>query len=163
MGTFCHFVNDKKSLSNLSKKSDTYGMLKPKGKKMTRRPHWAERLALIRKCTGLTQEKFGETIGVTKGAFRLYEYGKREPTFATLRRIRRTYKIPLDVLICEPGDLKLNVDEREFDLAMAPRAEQLRYLEAVLKATEEPPAGGQPKTQPLQPSSAQTHGRSKPQ
>ena len=138
-------------------------MIKRGVKKVRRRPHWAQCLALIRECTGLSQEKFGETIGVSKGAFELYENGKREPNFSTLRRIRRIYMIPLDMLICEPGDPRISSGGRDFDLATAPRDQQVRYLEAVLRATEQRQADGQPKSQLPPPSSARIPDRSKPQ
>lgn len=115
------------------------------------RPRWAARLALIRELSGLSQAKFAATIGVTTEAYQLYEYGKRELRFETLRRIRDVYRISLDVLICDINEWEISSLAQDFDPLTAPPDEQRRYLAIVSKPIEQPKAFGSQQTQLRQP------------
>lgn len=64
-----------------------------------------ERIKQIRKSLDLTLEKFGEKLGVGKGAISALENGKRNLTDQMAKAICREYNVNYDYLIYEEGDM----------------------------------------------------------
>ena len=52
-----------------------------------------ERIKLIRNGTGLSQEKFGEKLGITKMGVQAWEYGRNNPSKAMIHKISEVYGI----------------------------------------------------------------------
>lgn len=55
-----------------------------------------EKLKLLRKERGLTQNDVGEAIGQERSTIACYETGKRKPDIATLEKLAKLYKVTLD-------------------------------------------------------------------
>lgn len=70
-----------------------------------------ERVKQIRKSIGLTMEKFGERLGVTKTAISLIESGKNNVTDANIRSICREFKVDYIWLTTGEGEMFLDNDE----------------------------------------------------
>lgn len=64
-----------------------------------------ERIKQIRKSLDLTLEKFGEKLGVGKGAISALENGKRNLTDQMAKAICREYNVNYDYLIYEEGEM----------------------------------------------------------
>ena len=64
-----------------------------------------ERIRSIRKELGLTLEKFGEKLGVGKGAMSAIELGTRNLTEQMARSICREYNVNYDFLIDGEGEM----------------------------------------------------------
>ena len=64
-----------------------------------------ERIKQIRKSLDLTLEKFGEKLGVGKGAISALENGKRNLTDQMAKSICREYNVNYDYLIYEEGEM----------------------------------------------------------
>lgn len=65
-----------------------------------------DRIKAVRKDAGLTQEKFGEIIGVGKMAVTYYEGGKRTPAAPTLKMIAEKFQINETWLLTGDGEMK---------------------------------------------------------
>lgn len=50
-------------------------------------------ILMLRNQHNLSQEKFGESIGVSKGCVQAYESGRCEPSLQTLKLLADTYHI----------------------------------------------------------------------
>lgn len=59
----------------------------------------AEKLKLLRKEKGITQEEFAKDIKVTKGAVAMWETNKRTPDLNMLKDISNYFNISIDWLI----------------------------------------------------------------
>ena len=57
-----------------------------------------ERLCLVRKALGMTQEQFAAAVGCPQGTFGQYEAGMRKPSVAVASRLFDRFRIPLDYL-----------------------------------------------------------------
>ena len=57
------------------------------------------RIKELRKAKGLTSKELAATVGVAESTMSLYENGKREPDFDTLRRISDALKTDIDYLL----------------------------------------------------------------
>lgn len=95
-----------------------------------------ERIKLIRKELGLTLEKFGEKLGVTKTTISRIEKGVNNLTDQMARSICREYNVDYDYLMYGEGDMftdlpKTIVDElcMQFDLDDFDRAVVEMYLD----------------------------------
>lgn len=95
-----------------------------------------ERIKVIRKELDLTLEKFGEKLGVKKGAISALENGKRNLTDQMAKAICREYNVDYDYLMYGEGDMftdlpKTIVDElcMQFDLDDFDRAVVEMYLD----------------------------------
>lgn len=64
-----------------------------------------ERVKEIRKSLGLTLEKFGEKLGVKKGALSSIENGRNALTEQLAKAICREYNVSYDFLIRGEGDM----------------------------------------------------------
>lgn len=95
-----------------------------------------ERIKAIRKELGLTLEKFGEKLGVTKTTISRIEKGVNNLTDQMARSICREYNVDYDFLMYGEGDMftdlpKTIVDElcMQFDLDDFDRAVVEMYLD----------------------------------
>ena len=95
-----------------------------------------ERIKVIRKELGLTLEKFGEKLGVTKTTISRIEKGVNNLTDQMARSICREYNVDYDFLMCGEGEMftdlpKTIVDElcMQFDLDDFDRAVVEMYLD----------------------------------
>ena len=95
-----------------------------------------ERIKVIRKELGLTLEKFGEKLGVTKTTISRLEKGVNNLTDQMARSICREYNVDYDYLMYGEGDMftdlpKTIVDElcMQFDLDDFDRAVVEMYLD----------------------------------
>ena len=95
-----------------------------------------ERIKVIRKELGLTLEKFGEKLGVTKTTISRIEKGVNNLTDQMARSICREYNVDYDYLMYGEGDMftdlpKTIVDElcMQFDLDDFDRAVVEMYLD----------------------------------
>lgn len=95
-----------------------------------------ERIKAIRKELGLTLEKFGEKLGVTKTTISRIEKGVNNLTDQMARSVCREYNVDYDYLMYGEGDMftdlpKTIVDElcMQFDLDDFDRAVVEMYLD----------------------------------
>ena len=95
-----------------------------------------ERIKVIRKELGLTLEKFGEKLGVTKTTISRIEKGVNNLTDQMAKAICREYNVDYDYLMYGEGDMftdlpKTIVDElcMQFDLDDFDRAVVEMYLD----------------------------------
>ena len=58
-----------------------------------------EKLRALRKAQDLTMKQFGEIIGVSESTISLYETGKRQPDFTTLKKIADYFDVTIDYLL----------------------------------------------------------------
>ncbi len=75
-----------------------------------------ERLKKLRKTLDLTQQKFGERIGVKGNTIAQYELGRNEPIDAVINLICREFNVNEEWLRTGTGDMFLPVD-RNADIA----------------------------------------------
>ena len=66
-----------------------------------------ERIRMVRKETGLTLEKFGESIGLKKAGLSLIENGRNGASDQTIRSIAREFGVSEDWLRTGEGEMKL--------------------------------------------------------
>lgn len=70
-----------------------------------------ERVKEVRKKIGLTMEKFGERLGVTKTAISLMESGKNNVTDANIRSICREFSVDYIWLTTGNGEMFVENDD----------------------------------------------------
>lgn len=70
-----------------------------------------ERVKIIRKNAGLTMEKFGERLGVTKTAISLIESGKNNVTDANVKSICREFGVDYIWLTTGEGEMFIETDD----------------------------------------------------
>lgn len=94
-----------------------------------------ERIREIRKAMGLTLEKFGEKLGVTRVAISNIENGNRNLTDQMARSICREYNVSYDYLIDGEGEMFDDLPEtildelcRQYDLDEFDRALVEMYI-----------------------------------
>lgn len=75
-----------------------------------------ERLKKLRKTLDLTQQKFGERIGVKGNTIAQYELGRNEPIDAVINLICREFNVNEEWLRTGEGDMFLPLD-RNADIA----------------------------------------------
>ena len=77
-----------------------------------------EMLIMLRKKNGISQEEFGQTIGVSRQAVSKWESGESMPDIEKLKRISNYYGLTIDDL------LNGKVDGKRFD-----HLEWVKYIE----------------------------------
>lgn len=85
---------------------------------------WYETLKALREDSGESMSKAAESIGIPKGTYASYEYGKREPNIEMISKIAEHFGVTTDYLLGrpdakEPADPIASlptVDEMEKDL-----------------------------------------------
>lgn len=73
------------------------------------------RLRELRKQSGLTMKQVGAAVGVAESTMSLYESGKRQPDFNTMKRIADYFCVTVDYLMgseIEKSDEKRSADEQ---------------------------------------------------
>ena len=58
-----------------------------------------EKLVVLRKRSGLTQQKAADGIGITRSTLNGYEQGIRKPKIEAARKIAEFYGVPVDYLL----------------------------------------------------------------
>jgi transcriptional regulator with XRE-family HTH domain len=58
-----------------------------------------ERLTILRKNKGLTQEACAKKIGIPRSTYSNYENGKREPDIETIRKMASFFEVSTDFLL----------------------------------------------------------------
>lgn len=61
-------------------------------------PQFNERLKLLRREAGLSQQEFASQIGISKSSVNMYERGEREPNLETQEAIADYFNVDLDFL-----------------------------------------------------------------
>lgn len=85
---------------------------------------WYETLKALREDSGESMSKAAESIGIPKGTYASYEYGKREPNIEMISKIAEHFGVTTDYLLgrpdakapADPIDKLMTVDEMEKDL-----------------------------------------------
>lgn len=80
-----------------------------------------DRIKSVRKNAGMTQEKFGEMIGVGKMAVTYYEGGKRTPPPSTIKLISEKFHINETWLLTGEGEMQ-DVETHEQRIAQVVQA-----------------------------------------
>ena len=60
-----------------------------------------EKLKVLRKKKGLTQQQIADEIGVNRGSYSNWEKGKREPSFENLSMLACIFDVSIDFLLSE--------------------------------------------------------------
>lgn len=63
---------------------------------------WYDILKNLRETSGESMSKAAEEIGIPKGTYASYEYGKREPNIEMITKIAKHYKVTTDYLLGRP-------------------------------------------------------------
>lgn len=71
---------------------------------------FSNRLKQLRKERGLTQIQFAQGFNVASGTIAMWETGKREPDFDTVRRIADFFHVSIDYLLGEDKERPAPVD-----------------------------------------------------
>ena len=58
-----------------------------------------ERLKLLRREAGLSQQDFAKQLGTSKSSINMYERGERQPNFETLELIADYFNVDIDYLL----------------------------------------------------------------
>lgn len=72
-----------------------------------------DRIALVRKATGLTQEKFGERLGLSRNFMWMIENGTRIPSDRTIGDICREFNVNETWLRTGEGEMFIQIPESE--------------------------------------------------
>ena len=72
-----------------------------------------DRIALVRKATGLTQEKFGERLGLSRNFMWMIENGTRIPSDRTIADICREFNVNETWLRTGEGEMFIQIPESE--------------------------------------------------
>ena len=76
---------------------------------------WNERIAVVRKAAGLTQEQLGERLGVSRQAVSKWESGQTVPDAVTIAKLCETLHVSADYVLLgrEPSDAAASTVEPE--------------------------------------------------
>lgn len=69
------------------------------------------RIRKVRADSGLSMEKFGERIGITKSSVSLLESGKNNPSEQTLKLICKEFKVNYDWLAVGEGEMYREIED----------------------------------------------------
>ena len=99
-----------------------------------------ERIYKLRKDLSLSQEAFGEKIGIKKASISMIEKGKNNPSEQTIKLICKEFNVSYAWLIDGVGDIFIETDDlfidllaKEYDLDDL----QVRLIEKFLKLDKE--------------------------
>ena len=95
-----------------------------------------DRIKELRKTLGLSQESFGEKIGITKSSVSGFENGSRNPSEQTIKSICREYNVDYFWLTEGTGEMFTNLPEtlidevaEEYDLSDLDKLLVKRYMQ----------------------------------
>jgi transcriptional regulator with XRE-family HTH domain len=96
---------------------------------------FAEKLQKLRANKGLTQRELSKMLKIASSTLGMYEIGKREPDFATLKRIAEIFNVTTDYLLGQSDSISTHLspatqttDISQEDLALLELARQLKKL-----------------------------------
>ena len=95
-----------------------------------------DRIKKIRKCAGLTQEKFAERLGIKRNTVATYETGKSEPMDNIIVSMCREFEINEEWLRTGKGEMKKDVDEDFGSICADIGANDTKAREAIMKYYE---------------------------
>ena len=72
----------------------------------------AERLVVLRKQKGLTQQALADALGLHITQVKRYEAGSSQPSLEAVKKIAQTLRVTTDSLIFEPEELEPDEDLR---------------------------------------------------
>ena len=86
--------------------------------------YWNDTLKQLREKSGKSMSSIADSLGIPKGTYASYEYGKREPNIEMLTKISKFYDVSIDYILGRPNakapkdpfDEIETVDEMEKDL-----------------------------------------------
>ena len=70
---------------------------------------FGEKLKLLRKRSGLSQEQLAQRLGVTKGMVSSYETSMRMPSYPVLLKIAQLFHVSADVLLGMASDERIDI------------------------------------------------------
>ncbi len=115
---------------------------------------WYETLKMLREKSGESMSKTAEAVGIPKGTYASYEYGKREPNIEMISKISQHFGVSTDYLLGKP-DAKPPEDlvqavAKQYGLTSAQRGILAAYVymddtdrEALVKSIREIAAGAE--------------------
>lgn len=74
-----------------------------------------ERIYRLRKHLGLSQEAFGQRIGIKKASISMIEKGKNNPSEQTIKSICREFNVNYSWLVTGSGEVFLKTDDALFE------------------------------------------------
>lgn len=70
-----------------------------------------DRIKVLRKQAGLTQEEFAKDFGISTGTVAMWETGKRNPSYEMMINLAKYFSVSLAELEKEPEELQHNLTE----------------------------------------------------
>lgn len=117
--------------------------------------NFSDKLTMLRRSRGYSQETLAGKLNVTRQAVSKWETGQSEPEFASLLAISRLFQVTADYLIREDGEC-IPAGQLSGALAPAQEAELLRFI---ARASRETYAGYGEEADPSRPASHDYHYR----
>ena len=77
---------------------------------------FSENIKALRKRKGLSQAEVAEHLEMTKQGYSLYELGKREPDFNTLKALAEFFNTDIDFLLSEYDSVSISDSKLKFAL-----------------------------------------------
>ena len=94
----------------------------------------AERLVVLRKQKGLTQQALADALGLHITQVKRYEAGSSQPSLEALKKIAQTLRVTTDSLIFEPEELEPDEDLRlQFRAVSNMPEEERRVIKQLLE------------------------------
>ncbi len=83
----------------------------------------SEKIKIVRKARGYSQEELGDKVGVSRQTVSDWEKGKFEPTLESIRCLAQVLEVSFDTLLDE--DIDLN-DKRQLNIALKNLSEEMK-------------------------------------
>jgi transcriptional regulator with XRE-family HTH domain len=94
----------------------------------------AERLVVLRKQKGLTQQALADALGLHITQVKRYEAGSSQPSLEAVKKIAQTLRVTTDSLIFEPEELEPDEDLRlQFRAVSSMPEEERRVIKQLLE------------------------------
>ncbi|EUJ46208.1 helix-turn-helix transcriptional regulator [Listeria fleischmannii] len=93
----------------------------------------SNKMKYLRERNNLYQKDIAAKVGVARTTYAMYEQGKREPDFETLKKIANYFDVSIDYLLdneppTESNSLVANIED---DLTPEQKEEVYKYIEAI--------------------------------
>lgn len=92
---------------------------------------FGERLKILRKDFGISQDELGKKIGVARTSVANYETNRNYPTSEVLEKLSDVFDVSIDYLLCKTDKRNYDKDEQEFRFAYHKEMEGLTDEEIV--------------------------------